>query len=113
MASTMRNLARGEFPPVTEEMVGMRNEEILDSVPVSPVELQVLEPESPLTPEVASVDVMTEVVTDVPPVIEAPQDVPIAEKKPEKKSKPKPTPKKTEKVADQKKVNPPPPETET
>ena len=113
MASTMRNLARGEFPPVTEEKVEMRHEERLESGPVSPVELQVLEPESPLTSEAASVAMVTEVVADVPPVIEATQDIAIAEKKPEKKSKPKPAPKKTEKVTDQKKVNPPPPETET
>lgn len=113
MASTMRSLARGLISPVVQEKIEVKHEVIAEPTPTPAAEVPVLEPELPSITEIAAVDVAAEEVFDVPPTIEVPQDISVVEKKPEKKSKPKPSSKKVEKVTNQKKVNPPPPETET
>ena len=80
--------------------------------PTPPVEASVSETETPLISDDSPVSVEIEEVINAPPAVDVPHDVPVVEKKQEKKSKPKPAAKKAEKVTDQKKVNPPPPETE-
>ena len=112
MASTMRNLARGLIPPAFQEKSEVHQEVSVEPNPTPPVEASVSETETPLISDDSPVSVEIEEVINAPPAVDVPHDVPVVEKKQEKKSKPKPAAKKAEKVTDQKKVNPPPPETE-